>query len=108
MNNLLMKRELSGEQLSIIANEFDKKKKSKGVLYVLWLFFGSIGVHRFYLGDIGYGIGMIAVWIVSWFLAFVPILIWVLVDVFLIGKRLEKINDQLEFSIIENVKSYQN
>ena len=30
--------------------------KSKGVAYVLWLLFGLIGAHKFYIGKIGMGV----------------------------------------------------
>ena len=30
--------------------------KSKGVAYLLWLFLGAVGAHRFYLGKIGTGL----------------------------------------------------
>ncbi len=30
--------------------------KSKGVAYLLWFFFGGLGVHRFYVGKVGTGI----------------------------------------------------
>lgn len=30
--------------------------KSKSVAYLLWFFFGLIGVHKFYLGKVGMGI----------------------------------------------------
>ncbi len=30
--------------------------KSKFIAYLLWLFFGALGLHRFYLGKIGTGI----------------------------------------------------
>jgi TM2 domain-containing membrane protein YozV len=31
-------------------------KKSIGAAYLIWLFFGVFGVHRFYLGKIGTGV----------------------------------------------------
>ena len=30
--------------------------KSKGVAYLLWFFFGLIGLHKFYLGKVGMGV----------------------------------------------------
>lgn len=30
--------------------------KSKTLAYVLWFFFGLLGIHRFYLGKVGTGI----------------------------------------------------
>ncbi|MEK4671115.1 restriction endonuclease [Niallia sp. FSL R7-0271] len=34
------------------------KKKSKGIAYLLWLFLGLLGGHRFYMGDYGKGVAM--------------------------------------------------
>jgi TM2 domain-containing membrane protein YozV len=30
--------------------------KSKGIAYLLWFFFGFLGIHRFYLGKTGSGL----------------------------------------------------
>ena len=32
------------------------QQKSVGLAYVLWLFLGALGVHKFYLGKVGIGI----------------------------------------------------
>ncbi|MEV0895874.1 NINE protein [Actinoplanes sp. NPDC049802] len=34
-------------------------QKQVGIAYVLWFFFGALGVHKFYLGKIGMGIAYI-------------------------------------------------
>ena len=33
--------------------QFEANKKSVGVAYLLWAFFGGFGAHRFYLGRSG-------------------------------------------------------
>lgn len=40
--------------------------KSLGVAYVLWLFLGFFGVHHFYLGKVGRGIGYLLTF--GWFM----------------------------------------
>jgi TM2 domain-containing membrane protein YozV len=97
MDNLLLKRDLSAEQLAMVQSELDKQAKSKGVMYLLWWFTGGIGGHRYYLGDIGMGIAMT--------LTLGGLGVWSLIDVFLIGKRLEKKTNELEFKLIQKVKS---
>lgn len=97
MNNMLAKRDLTGEQLAMVQGEYNDKKKEKMPMYLLWFFTGVIGGHRFYIGDTGYAIAMLCL---SW----ATLGVWTLVDVFLIGGRLEKINEQKEREIIENVK----
>ncbi len=47
-----------------IENQYSHEQKSKAVAYLLWFFggFGVLGLHRFYLGRIGTGLG----WLFSW------------------------------------------
>lgn len=100
MKNLLLKRDLTSEQLVMVQSEVDKKQKSKGIMYALWWFTGGVGGHRYYLGDIGYAIGMT--------LTLGGFGLWALVDVFLIGKRLEQKTEELEYQTILQVKSMDN
>lgn len=54
---------------------YDANKKSKLVSYLLWLFLGGFGAHRFYNGGIKSGIAMLATAIgagVLYFLAMKP------------------------------------
>lgn len=97
MDNLALKRELTAEQLQMVESELERRKKDKLVMYLLWFFTGGIGGHRYYLGDIGYAIAMT--------LTFGGLGLWYLIDVFLIGKRLEVKTAQLEREIIEKVKA---
>lgn len=98
MSNLLEKKDLSAEQLSMVQSEFDEKKKTSGIMFLLWWFTGGIGGHRYYLGDIGYAIGMT--------LTLGGLGVWTLIDVFFISKRLNEKNKQVERGIIQNVKAY--
>lgn len=100
MNNLLLKKDMTAEQLSMTQTELDKKKKNEVVMYVLWLFLGGIGGHRYYMGDIGYAIGMT--------LTLGGFGLWTLIDLFIIGKRLKQQNEELESEILVNVKAMQN
>lgn len=97
MDNLALKKDLSTEQLAMVQAEVERKKKSKLIMYILWLFTGGIGGHRYYLGDIGYAAGM------TFTLGGVGI--WALIDVFLIGKRLEVKTAKLEREAILKVKN---
>ncbi len=58
--------------------------RSTAVAYILWLFFGLIGVHRFYCGRVGTGI--------LWFFTGGVFGIGWLVDVFLIPDMVEEAN----------------
>lgn len=98
MNNIMMKKGLTSEQLAIVQSEYNKKEKSKLTMYLLWWFTGVLGGHRYYLGDIGYAIAMT--------LTLGGLGFWALIDVFFIGSRRDEINEQLENEIIQNVKIY--
>lgn len=66
---------------------YDANKKSQGVAYLLCLFFGGVGAHRFYLGRTGSAVGQLVLWFLGWvtfFVAWIPLGIWVLIDLFLI------------------------
>ena len=94
---IAMKRNLGVEELSLINMELERKKKNAVVMWLLWLFFGGIGGHRYYLGDYGYAILMTV--------TVGGIGIWTLIDAFLISKRLEYKNSVLEMQIIDRVKN---
>jgi len=61
---------------------FEANRKSVGVAYLLWLFLGGFGAHRFYSGKTGTGIAqlLLLLSVVGW-LVLVP---WLLIDLALI------------------------
>ena len=71
---------------------FQSAKKSAGIAYLLWFFFGGFGIHRFYLGRTGSGIAMLILLVLSLILlaigigvfGLIAVGIWVIVDIFLI------------------------
>lgn len=65
--------------------EYESAKKSQVVAWVLWIFLGGIGGHRYYLGDIGYAIAMTL-------LGWATFGIWWIVDAFFINRRIRKKN----------------
>jgi TM2 domain-containing membrane protein YozV len=86
-----------------MALRYDANKKSVGVAYVLWFFFGGFGAHRFYLKKnktaailllatiVGavtsmFGVGLFILGAVG---------IWVLVDAFLIPGWSREFNNQI-------------
>lgn len=97
MSNLLAMKDLSSQQLAMVQSEVKNKEKSKNVGYALWFFTGGIGGHRYYAGDIGMGVAMT--------LTLGGLGIWALIDVFFIGSRIEKKNEELEYDIIQKVKA---
>lgn len=97
MNTLIAKQGLTSEQLLMVNSEVERKGKNKMLTYLLWWFTGFLGGHRFYLGDTGLAVAML---LLGWLTLF----IWPLIDVFFIGKRLEKYNEQIELDAIQQVK----
>lgn len=71
---------------------YDANRKSVGVAYLLWLFLGGAGGHRFYAGKTGSGIAMLILTISGvilsiigvGFLLLLAVGIWAIIDAFLI------------------------
>lgn len=71
---------------------YDANRKSTGVAYLLWIFLGGFGGHRFYAGKTGSAIAMLALTILGvilsivgvGFVLLIAVGIWTLVDAFLI------------------------
>ncbi len=77
--------------------QYDAQKKSIVAAYVLWLFFGFLGLHRFYLGHTGSGVAQLLLafgGFVSGGLLWSVLGVWWLVDAFLIPGQTEKRNLQ--------------
>lgn len=87
--------------------QYDANKKSVGVAYALWFFFGALGGHRFYLGRSGSAIAMLVIFFLSlvltvvfigWIGLFV-VGIWALIDAFLIPGIVRDYNNRLIASL---------
>jgi len=80
-----------------------KKEKSMGLAYVLLIFLGQFGIHRFYLGKVGTGVaqlllglvGWATVWIVIGFVPLAILWIWVFIDLFLTAGMVRTANAEL-------------
>lgn len=95
MSNMYLKRILSHQDLLILESEMSKHRKSKPVTFILWLFTGGIGGHRYYLGDLVYAIAMT--------LTLGDFGIWTLLNVFFISGRFNKKAKIKEREIIVNL-----
>ena len=98
---------------------YEKMKKSTIVTFFLWFFFGSFGVHRYYLGRplsgtfllftsvICYGLFYLSIFQIKNpsygpLIILIPV-IWLLVDLFLLRSMTAKYNFQLHEEIMELV-----
>lgn len=97
-NNFALKQTLNQHDLQMVDSEFNKKKKSTAVTWILWWFLGGIGGHRYYLGYVGRGIAMT--------LTLGGLGIWSLIDAFFITGALRNKNDEIELEIIKSVRSF--
>ncbi|MBC1920940.1 TM2 domain-containing protein [Listeria grayi] len=108
--------DLTNEEQMLVNSEIQKRKKSVGLAYVLLIFLGSLGIHRFYLGKVGTAVTQLILTIIGWvtialyvgviFLLVVGI--WLLVDLFLIPSIEKKNNQKLEIEIIQQIKMKRN
>ena len=92
MTNIYNKQNLSSQELLILQSELDKKGKSKTPAWLLWLFTGGIGGHRYYMGDIGYAVAMT--------LTLGGLGIWSLIDAFLINGAIDKKIEEIERDVM--------
>lgn len=82
---------------------FESGKKSTTTAFLLCLFLGGLGIHRFYLGRSGSGAAMLIMWLCSCVLMLVLIgfvtiwitPIWAFIDLFLISGMTKQYNDEL-------------
>ncbi|SEF15185.1 TM2 domain-containing membrane protein YozV [Rhizobiales bacterium GAS191] len=83
---------LSTQEQILIEQRVTNEAKSVGVAYLLWLFVGGLGAHRFYLGRAGSGLVILILTIAGFMtltvgvgLIFLGAMgLWVLIDAFLI------------------------
>jgi TM2 domain-containing membrane protein YozV len=82
---------------------FEAQKKSMAVAYLLLIFLGGFGAHRFYLGQTGSAVAMLVIFLISLLLTVVAIGalgllaigIWCFVDLFLIPGYIRQFNMNL-------------
>jgi TM2 domain-containing membrane protein YozV len=92
---------LSADTQALMA--FEAGKKSTGVAYLLWIFLGSLGGHRFYLERTGSAVaqlilcvlGWATIWFVVGLIFLIPLGVWLLIDLFLIPGMAQERNSKL-------------
>lgn len=99
---MINKSDLTTEELQILNFEFSKRRKSSTTLWLLWLFLGGLGAHRFYLGQ---PIGWLYIILSLFGFATAGVTtaitgLMLIVDAFLNGRRLAAANDRIERDII--------
>lgn len=100
---------ISTEQQMLVEQRVSNDKKSVGVAYLLWIFVGMFGAHRFYVGKVGSGFVLIGLWFggilfLSSDSLLGPIMliiagIWLLLDLFIIPSLVSSNTNQLRGKI---------
>ena len=102
---------LSTEQQILIEQRVTNEAKSTVVAYVLWVFLGWFGAHRFYLGRTNSAIAMLALSIVG-FMSMVilvgmfllaAVAIWLVVDACLIPGMIDEERSKLRLQFTNDV-----
>jgi TM2 domain-containing membrane protein YozV len=82
--------------------QYENAKKSLALTYLLWAFAGGIGAHRFYTQRTGSAVAMLLLTIASLPLTFMVgpigfgiVMLWGLVDAFLIPGWIREYNNRL-------------
>ncbi|MBE4950722.1 TM2 domain-containing protein [Chryseobacterium culicis] len=85
-------RALNSEQQKIFISEFERRKKSVGISYLLWLL---LGWHYAYLKKWG--------WLILYIFTVGGFFIWVIIDLFRIPKMVEQYNNDLALEILRDI-----
>ncbi|MTH77632.1 TM2 domain-containing protein [Paracoccus aestuariivivens] len=94
---------LTTQQQMLVEQRLANDAKSPVVAYLLLIFVGGLGAHRFYLGQIGTAIAMLIMFILGWLtlvigvglILLAAVGIWCLVDLFLIPGMIRTDRDAL-------------
>jgi TM2 domain-containing membrane protein YozV len=86
---------------------YDANKKSVGLAYALWFFFGLFGGHRFYAGKTGTAVIMLVISVLSFplmaliigFLTIAGVGVWVLIDAFSLAGWIREHNTRLAMKL---------
>lgn len=117
LSDVELQKQLSEKDLMILNNEMASKRKSAGVAYVLWFFFGGLGIHKIYLGKtlrglsylistiLGYGLvfGGLATAVLLGGLLLAHVGISLLVDLFTIPRQIRKSEERTKRELLRQL-----
>jgi TM2 domain-containing membrane protein YozV len=84
-----------------------RQEKSMAAAYVLLIFLGQFGIHRFYAGKVGTAITQLLLGVVGWgttwaVVGFIPLTVlwvWLFVDLFLTAGLVRKANNEIRKAV---------
>lgn len=104
-NNQYLRSQLSNEEFLVVNSEIERRKKSTAVAYLLCIFLGAFGAHRYYMNKTGSAIAMTLITVLTLGFGVFITGIWELVDLFLIVGWLQEDQRGLENSIAQEILS---
>jgi TM2 domain-containing membrane protein YozV len=106
---------LNTQEQILIEQRVANEAKSTGVAYLLWLFLGGFGGHRFYLGRTGSAVAILLLTIVGIVTAVIGVGIvillgtgiWILVDAFLIPGMVQQQKNDVRQQLTQSALIHQ-
>jgi len=103
---------LTTEERLLVNSEVQKRGKNILLAYILLIFLGTLGIHRFYLGKTGSAVAQLVLTIVGWMtvvliIGFIPLVvvgIWAIVDLFLVPGIIRQQNEEVEREITQELE----
>ena len=99
MDDLTLQRDMTDSQRTMFQSEITKVRKNRTTALLLTLFFGGMGGHRYYMGEVGLGI---LYTVFCWTL--IPGIV-AFIELFLIMGRVDDYNEKASQNIALNVKA---
>lgn len=97
--------QLDTQEKALVEAQVNNNKKSLVVAYVLLLFLGQVGAHRFYIKGVSIGaigqlilgvLGWLTVWIFIGYIFLFIVGVWVVIDIFLIPGMVRDHSEKLK------------
>ena len=100
VDELNLQQNMTDSQRMLFQSEMNKVRRNRVVAFLLTLFLGGFGAHRYYLGEIKIGIlYTLFVW------TFIPAVV-ALVELFLILGRTDRYNERMAAEVATKVKAF--
>jgi len=102
MDDLILQKDMTDSQRMMFQSEIGKSRKNRTTALLITLFFGGLGGHRYYMGQVGMGI---LYTVFCW--TFIPAIV-AFIELFFIMKRVDRYNEQLSQEVATKVKMLAN
>jgi len=102
MDDLILQKDMTDSQRMMFQSEIGKSRKNRTTALLITLFFGGLGGHRYYMGQVGMGI---LYTVFCW--TFIPAII-AFIELFLIMGRVDRYNEQLSQEVATKVRMLAN